>query len=70
MIAYGNHVIEGGLPKLIQVLRTLCADIDADLGHGLYRQWMDRARLGPGAAYFEIAPSQMPQETFGHLRAR
>jgi hypothetical protein len=62
-------MIPGLLHELVDDLRCVSADIDADVGHGMYRERVNACCLGPGAGDLESISRQRAQKALGHLAA-
>ena len=55
--------------ELVEVLRTVTADINSDLVHDLNGLGTNNTRLTSGACDIELAAPVTPQQSFGHLAA-
>ena len=69
IVAYCQNHVERMIPKLIEMLRAMVADVYAILGHGLDGQRMDCRGLKAGAHDLDWIPGQMAYPALGHLGA-
>ena len=67
--ANGDHRFDLVIEKLVEVLRAMVADIDADFGHGLDAKRMDIARrLRAGTFDAVLVAESGLQDAFGKVR--
>jgi len=69
VVAYGDHIIKGNIAQLIDVLRSLAADVHSGLGHNPDGRRIHAMRLNTGRIRLDLLAFELPRESFGHLAA-
>src|SRR6185503_13480446 len=66
-VTHRDDVVPRLLHELVDDLRRVAAEIDADVGHGSSRERMNTRGLRPRARRLEPIARQRAKKTFGHL---